>query len=313
MLSSGAQSRGAAPSRERAGVRHGLGSSGGTASEKDPAKRPQSAAEVAARVVRDWPIGAVRSACASRLRPAYAIPAIALVLLGLAVWFYLRSKCRQAIPQSPILLPTLSSPALPTRLATRPFPRRPHAGLLSKPALPSEPRAISGSSCFLTASRYKSLTIRSLIRHCILSGRRSYRLHRFLISPERLPPFSDLHRLHAGRRFRTVPAEFSGTELAGRWPSVILPNQVGHPHGTRDPKTDRSDLREIYFPAHERGMVHYSYLSPDKKSVLLVEMIDTFRFPCRVVPFSGGSAGRLVGPDGTCSWRRGPPMGNGCI
>ncbi len=46
-------------------------------------------------------------------------------------------------------------------------------------------------------------------------------------------------------------------------------------------------------------MEHYSYLSPDKKWVLLVEMIDEFR-PCRVVPFSGGSAGRQVGPDGKC-------------
>ena len=67
-------------------------------------------------------------------------------------------------------------------------------------------------------------------------------------------------------------------------------------------KTDRSELREIYFPAHERGMEHYSYLSPDKKWVLLVEMIDVFR-PCRVVPFSGGSPGRQVGPDGTCTVR----------
>jgi WD40 repeat protein len=64
-------------------------------------------------------------------------------------------------------------------------------------------------------------------------------------------------------------------------------------------KPDRSDLREIYFPAHERGMAHYSYLSPDKKSVLVVEMVDAFR-PCRVLPFSGGSPGRQVGPDGAC-------------
>ncbi len=32
-------------------------------------------------------------------------------------------------------------------------------------------------------------------------------------------------------------------------------------------KTDRSDLREVYFPAHDRGMAHYSYLSPDGKWV----------------------------------------------
>jgi hypothetical protein len=46
-------------------------------------------------------------------------------------------------------------------------------------------------------------------------------------------------------------------------------------------------------------MAHYSYLSPDKKWVLLAEMVDVFH-PCRVVPFSGGSPGRQVGPDGAC-------------
>jgi len=44
-------------------------------------------------------------------------------------------------------------------------------------------------------------------------------------------------------------------------------------------------------------MAHYSYLSPDRKWVLLVEMNPAWQ-PCRVVPFSGGSAGRQVGPPG---------------
>jgi Tol biopolymer transport system component len=65
-------------------------------------------------------------------------------------------------------------------------------------------------------------------------------------------------------------------------------------------KTDRSDLREIYLPAHERGMAHYSYLSPDKKWVLIAEMVSEFG-PCRVAPFSGGSLGRQVGPAGPCT------------
>jgi hypothetical protein len=34
----------------------------------------------------------------------------------------------------------------------------------------------------------------------------------------------------------------------------------------------RAEEREIYFPAHERGMAHYSYPSPDLKSILVVEM-----------------------------------------
>jgi serine/threonine protein kinase len=65
--------------------------------------------------------------------------------------------------------------------------------------------------------------------------------------------------------------------------------------------SDRSEIREIYFPANERGMAHYSYLSPDRKWVLLVEMDPAWQ-PCRVVPFAGGSAGRQVGPPGApCS------------
>ncbi len=63
----------------------------------------------------------------------------------------------------------------------------------------------------------------------------------------------------------------------------------------------RSDVREIYFPVHERGMAHYSYLSPDHKSILLVEMdADEFQ-PCRLAPFDGSSQGRQVGPQGICT------------
>jgi serine/threonine protein kinase len=65
----------------------------------------------------------------------------------------------------------------------------------------------------------------------------------------------------------------------------------------------RADRREIYFPANERAMAHYAYASPDRKSVLVVEMDQTHAFhqPCRLVPFDGTSAGRQVGPQGTCT------------
>ena len=50
-------------------------------------------------------------------------------------------------------------------------------------------------------------------------------------------------------------------------------------------------------------MAHYSYASPDRQSVLVVEMDQTHAFhqPCRLVPFDGSSAGRQVGPQGTCT------------
>jgi serine/threonine protein kinase/Tol biopolymer transport system component len=55
--------------------------------------------------------------------------------------------------------------------------------------------------------------------------------------------------------------------------------------------------RDVYLPDNERGMAHRSYVSPDGKSVLLVEMDkDGLWGPCRVVPFDGGAPGRQVGP-----------------
>jgi DNA-binding winged helix-turn-helix (wHTH) protein/Tol biopolymer transport system component len=65
----------------------------------------------------------------------------------------------------------------------------------------------------------------------------------------------------------------------------------------------RGDRREIYFPANEDSMPHFSYVSPDHRWVLVVEMDQTHAFhqPCRVVPYDGSSAGREVGPRALCT------------
>jgi eukaryotic-like serine/threonine-protein kinase len=61
----------------------------------------------------------------------------------------------------------------------------------------------------------------------------------------------------------------------------------------------RGDSRDVYVPAGERGMAHHSYLSPDGQWVLVVEMNGRGDIQqCRIVPFRGGSAIRLVGPPG---------------
>lgn len=61
----------------------------------------------------------------------------------------------------------------------------------------------------------------------------------------------------------------------------------------------RVGQRDIYIPPDEPDMAHRSYLSPDGKSVLLVEMdVDHLWEPCRIVPADGGSVGRKVGPPG---------------
>jgi Tol biopolymer transport system component len=64
---------------------------------------------------------------------------------------------------------------------------------------------------------------------------------------------------------------------------------------------DRGQERAIYFPAHERAMAHYSHVSPDGRSVLVVEMDRTATWvPCRLVSMDGGSEGKRVGPPGRC-------------
>ena len=67
--------------------------------------------------------------------------------------------------------------------------------------------------------------------------------------------------------------------------------------------TDRRESpRRIYTPKHERGMAHYGYASPDRQSVLIVEMGPTGAFGrCRLAPFDGHTEGSEVGPDGRCS------------
>jgi Tol biopolymer transport system component len=58
----------------------------------------------------------------------------------------------------------------------------------------------------------------------------------------------------------------------------------------------RSEHRTVYMPP-ESGMAHRSYLSPDRKHVLVVEMgFDGGWLPCRLTPFDGSSPGKPVGP-----------------
>jgi DNA-binding winged helix-turn-helix (wHTH) protein/Tol biopolymer transport system component len=72
---------------------------------------------------------------------------------------------------------------------------------------------------------------------------------------------------------------------------------------------DRSQYREIYFPAHERAMAHYSYASPNRKWALVVEMDPQWQ-PCRLIPLDGASPGRQVGPAGACTSAAWSPDGS---
>lgn len=69
---------------------------------------------------------------------------------------------------------------------------------------------------------------------------------------------------------------------------------------TTDPA--RGQGRAVYAPPGERSMAHHSYLSPDGRWVLIVEMNSSGQLiTCRVAPFDSGGSARVVGPpDGIC-------------
>jgi DNA-binding winged helix-turn-helix (wHTH) protein/Tol biopolymer transport system component len=64
---------------------------------------------------------------------------------------------------------------------------------------------------------------------------------------------------------------------------------------------NRTDGHTVYSPAVFNAMAHRSFISPDRKHLLVVEMQEGWR-PCRLVPFDGSTPSTPVGPSaGQCS------------
>jgi DNA-binding winged helix-turn-helix (wHTH) protein/Tol biopolymer transport system component len=62
------------------------------------------------------------------------------------------------------------------------------------------------------------------------------------------------------------------------------------------------DLRELYYPPHERAMAHYSFASPDRRSALVVEMNSEGEWAmCQLISLEERSLPRPVGPEGGCT------------
>jgi len=80
---------------------------------------------------------------------------------------------------------------------------------------------------------------------------------------------------------------------------ILFSEMKKNPHmGIVTARESRVDQRDVYLPAHAGGMAHRSYLSPDGRSVLVVEMDHNFFWmPCRLVG-ADGSPGRQIGPPG---------------
>jgi serine/threonine protein kinase len=82
-------------------------------------------------------------------------------------------------------------------------------------------------------------------------------------------------------------------------PQQLMFSEIGtDPHmGIAAADESGAHHRTVYLPAHEHAMTHRSYLSPDGKWVLLVQMDKDHAWAsCRIVPIDGSSPGRDVGP-----------------
>ena len=73
---------------------------------------------------------------------------------------------------------------------------------------------------------------------------------------------------------------------------------------------NRAGPKDVYVPSNVRSMVHRSYVSPDGRWALAVQMDRGVFQPCRVVPMDAGSPPRDVGPPGgACTFAAWSPDG----
>jgi eukaryotic-like serine/threonine-protein kinase len=299
MLSRGAHTTVPAPSRERPGVSPALDALVSKLLEKDPARRPRSAAEVA-RELSSIADRLAAPPARSPFRAAFlAIPAVAL-LLGLGLWLTLRSK-------EPASQPPIADPGSFIQLTS-------FTDSATGPVLSPDGHMLAfyrSASSFGTPDQ---------IWVKLLPGGEPVQVTHASSAKYGIAFSPDGARI-AYSVFPSGPNQFQTYTISplGGDSQLFLQNSAGltwldNAHllfsqiqgkgvhmGVVTSKADGSDRREVYLPAHDRGMAHYSYLSPDGKWVLMVEMINRW-IPCRVVPFSGGSPGRQVGPVGApCS------------
>ena len=300
MLSSGAHTTMPAPSRERSGVPPAMDALVSKLLEKDPAHRPQSAAEV----VRELSSIADRLAAPparSPFRAAFvAIPAVALIL-ALGLWLTLRSK-------EPASQPPIPDPGSYTQVTS-------FTDSASGPVLSPDGRMLAFYRSPISFATPDQIWVKLLpdaepVQVTHASGGK----YGIAFSPDGARIAYSVFPSDPAKGFQTYTISPLGGDsqlflqnsagLAWLDNGHLLFSQIqgkGVHMGVVTSKADGSDRREVYLPAHDRGMAHYSYLSPDGKWVLMVEMINRW-IPCRVVPFSGGSPGRQVGPVGApCS------------
>ncbi len=110
------------------------------------------------------------------------------------------------------------------------------------------------------------------------------------------------------------PHLFMGNAAGLTWldPNHLLFSEVrsGQHMGVVTKTVAGTDRLELYFPAHERAMAHYSYASPDRKTALVVQMDEQGGWaPCQIISLDGSFAPKSVGPAGPCTSAGWSPSG----
>jgi Tol biopolymer transport system component len=256
--------------------------------ETDPGRRLQSAAELEQEIA-----GAVPTASRRKRIVVAAAGAAALAIVGAAGWYFGTPKRPVTSPSEYVQITDFSDSA-------------------SAPALSPDGRMVTflrGGNPFLTNEQ---------VYVKVLPDGQSMQLTNDLdgkYDPVFTPDGSRVAYTVANRQFGwttwTVPVtggpatslmrNAAGMSWIGNGRILFSEVMGGTPThmGLVTSLESRAEERTIYFPENERAMAHYSYLSPDQKSVLTVEMNPTW-LPCRLLPMAGGTAGRQVGPSGPC-------------
>jgi eukaryotic-like serine/threonine-protein kinase len=270
--------------------------------EKDPAARYQTAADLRAELVRIKRRLEVQRAPPSlpgrHSVPRYVVAAVPIVLAVAGLTWYLRS------PKGPV-----TSPSEYVQLTN-------FSDYATAPALSPDGRMVAffrGGSIFLgTGQIYVKL---------LPDGESK------VLTDDPNPKYDPVFTPDGSRVAYTIQNPASRTwdtltvPVLGGSPTRLMQNAAGlswfgPDHrivfsevmsgtalhmGIVTSRESRAEEREIFFPNHERAMAHYSWPSPDLRSILIVEMDRAASFQrCRVVPMDGGSMGTQVGPQGAC-------------
>jgi eukaryotic-like serine/threonine-protein kinase len=115
----------------------------------------------------------------------------------------------------------------------------------------------------------------------------------------------------SGGEARLLLSDSAGLSWLSRGQILFSQTRKGLHMGVFTGTATRQDLREIYFPAHERSMAHYSFASPNRESALVIEMNERGDWGrCRLISLTRRHPARDIGPDGACGGAAWSPDGS---